>query len=253
MCTDYCCAYVDVLQHLSFIEEERFRGGPVYGIIALAIFFQEKAADEVFKKIESALDGAKAVRVKFKCEGFGKRGDNETKIVSSGLLLLKEGNRCRLDTKALVNSDDEVTVSIVSDGLKTRFEGAGKSKEIPRKTRNRFYWNELLRPGMLGASMLRSHAKPDKIEDQIYLVSNFGDGDAEKGARTLTYDLRLAGNKGAGKVKLWYDPKGYKLLRRTLQFENGEDNVKVEISETYEEYALDIEIPDDRFSLTTEK
>jgi len=209
-------------------------------ITALTLLLQEKTADEVFKRIESALDGAKTVRVMFKCDGLGKSRNGETKVALSGLLLLKEGNRSKLETKIVINSDNAMPLSVVTNGLKTRIESPGKSKELQAlKTQNRFYWNELLRPGILGAAMLRSHVKLDKIGDQPYLVSNFGDGEAEKGTRTLTYDLRLAGNEGVGKVKLWYDPNGYKLLRRTLQFENGEINVKVEISETYEEYELD--------------
>jgi len=214
------------------------------------MFSQEKTVDDALKRIESALAGAKTVRVKFKSEGSGKRGDNETKIVFSGLLLLKEENRSRFETKSEVNSDEKATASIVSDGFKVRLESSGKSTDRKAlKTQNLFYRNELLRLGMLGAAMLYPLAKPSKI-GETYLLSNFGDGEEEKGIKTMTYDLMLAGNKGAGKVKLWYDPNGYKLLRRTLQFENAEDNVKVEVSETYEEYALDIEIPDDRFHIS---
>jgi outer membrane lipoprotein-sorting protein len=52
-------------------------------------------------------------------------------------------------------------------------------------------------------------------------------------------------------IKLWYDPKSLKPVKRTATIMKGD--VEVKWSETYENITLNADIPDEKFKLPEEK
>jgi outer membrane lipoprotein-sorting protein len=52
-------------------------------------------------------------------------------------------------------------------------------------------------------------------------------------------------------VRLWYDPKTLKLLKRTVDF--GKKDSQGTIRESYEEFTLNADIPEEKFKLPAEK
>jgi len=55
-------------------------------------------------------------------------------------------------------------------------------------------------------------------------------------------------------VKVWYDPKTLKLLKRYYQIRERDGGpVRSTLVETYDDFALDVDIPDEKFKLPEEK
>src|SRR5947209_16334894 len=81
-------------------------------LTALALFLQDKTAEETFKKIEEKIGQAKSLRVKFNSE----EEISERRKGPSGILLLKSGNRARLTKNPTTPSESWS----VSDGKRVQ-------------------------------------------------------------------------------------------------------------------------------------
>lgn len=66
--------------------------------------------------------------------------------------------------------------------------------------------------------------------------------------RVLAYTLKGTTYGMAGKVRVWYDPSTYRPIKRLIEI--GSSNTR--ITESYEEFTLDGEIPDEKFKIPTE-
>ena len=51
------------------------------------------------------------------------------------------------------------------------------------------------------------------------------------------------------KVKLWYEPKTLRLLKREVRLKEKDSENEDVFSETYEEFALNTDISDEKFNL----
>jgi hypothetical protein len=58
---------------------------------------------------------------------------------------------------------------------------------------------------------------------------------------------RGAGRRSPWHVKIWYDPRTWRLFRRTVAIREGD--VRGTLTETYDEYVLNGDIPDGQFKL----
>ena len=86
-------------------------------VATLTLLFQDKPAEEAFKKIEEVIGQAKTVSFKFRSEAVGKADGNEIKSNTSGSVSLK-GNRVLMSFRGEADGRVQET-KFGSDG--TRF------------------------------------------------------------------------------------------------------------------------------------
>jgi len=213
------------------------------------------SAEEItFRKIEESILAAKTLRVNVSSDATLRWDKTELKCHFKGELLLAEGHRIHLS--GLMTQDGKETKgSLISDGKKLaqRPESEGEPKLSP-KTMDNFIRTAVARSGILGGQLIAGLAmafETDRERDfrEFFSVGGFENGDDEKGMKTLTYTLRMSGDNG--QVKIWYDPKSLKLLKRTLSFKGGGPGS--EFTETYEDFTVNTDISEDKFKLPAEK
>lgn len=220
--------------------------------------FQEKTAEEIFKKIEETIEKAKAVSVRFKYN-LSEKSVDPGQEVESGTLLLKEDNKARLAMRIFFphGGQEPQDVLVVSEGSKMMLKsGSRKPREIETpKTLNNGFRTILARASVLFFSIAFQKEEGERDFKKTFQVSDFKSGEDDKGAKTLTYKLKVKLTERPVSdvewdVKLWYDPKNWKLLRRTLGVQSQDHPRR--LAETYEDYILNADIPDEKFKFSEE-
>jgi len=223
-------------------------------LLAVALLLQDKAAEETFNKIEEAIQKAKTLSFKYKFE-LAVNGQKRT-TQGNGAVILKEGSKFNV-TGALVGTGPKVGFELVSDGAKmvrARF-GADPPTDLPSNM-NRLMAIQIARLGVAKAFFFPSvqDGEKDKKEEtdlkNIFKMSGLKSGEDDQDGKTLTYTLKVLHELGSADVKVWYDPKTFKLLKRTLGVrEHLESPVGATLVETYEEFTLNVDVPDGTFTL----
>lgn len=205
-------------------------------LIAAVALLQQETAEEFFNRIEKSLVQARSVRV------AGRLDIGRGAPAAATLVLLKDGNKAKVSMTA-----PQVTSWFVSDGKKITVDDRQaaldvKSWDTPKDLNVRLA-TALLRRGILDlppvAARIRTYGTDPKQKLQ---VSDFRHGTKDGDLQTLIYALQ-EGNARA-EVKLWVDPRSLAVKKRTLSLPNP----KVLVTETYDEFTVDGEIPDDSFN-----
>jgi outer membrane lipoprotein-sorting protein len=244
----------------------------MYLLLAAALL-QDQTAEETFKKIENLLAKAETASVRYKCEAIavrkGREADNPVKSESSGLLLIKKGNKLRLSTDA----PGEERITILSNGVEIEIrertverDDAPPRRATPKELATSFA-TATARVGIAPAQLLYTLArmKGDELLEEmdfvrLFEVSDFKPGEAEKDLKSIRFRFKAATKRAEtiGEATLWYDPVTYKPVKRTMSFDDGIGNKKkpssiVTLTETYAEFTLNTDIPEDKFKLPPEK
>src|SRR5207249_3955846 len=82
---------------------------------------QDNTAEVTFKKIEETLEKAKSIQVKFSCSFASSKDGNNVKASACGTLLVKEGNKVKLESQLLWNGAAQ-DMTLVSDGTRRQVE-----------------------------------------------------------------------------------------------------------------------------------
>jgi outer membrane lipoprotein-sorting protein len=220
-------------------------------LLAIALLFQEKTAEETFKKIEDTVHNAKTVRVKFAFEARKKEADKPT-IVAEGTVLLKQGNKV-FATESFLIDGKKVDKKQISDGSKMAFwVNDRREDKVTPKNEGAKFLNGVLRAGYVQAQLIKVNfipldpkSDPGDLDPRelFILLSDFAFGVDDKEAKTMTYKFKdYEGVQG----KIWYDPKTWKLLKRTIEYSGSDAGLAVE---TYPEFTLNADIPDETFKL----
>ena len=220
-------------------------------LAALALFLQDKTAEESFKKIEETIDKAKTVSVKFKVDGHYKQGERETKVQMSGTIALKEGNKAHIAYKRRIG-EQETDADFVSDGKKSKTKGGG-TEDAPGNITSNFKV-AVSQIGVFFSSRAASVEEHNGVRKEVmwkerFLVSEIKVGPDDKDAKTLTYKLKV-GSGEALDVQIWYEPRTWRILKRTLSGNSG--GKEVAFTEVYEECLLEVDIPDEKFKLPSD-
>jgi hypothetical protein len=202
-----------------------------------------QSADETFKRIEESLDRAKSVEVVFKGEVAAAGGGKEEKLAYSGAVR-SLGEKMSLTFK-MARDGREHEIKTVVDGATMRVIDGPRvqEKEAPKNFRANL--NVMIgRSGMYLAMMMgRPPLKPGEKEPDpkgLFRVSEVKI--AEEGV--LTYRMNLDGPTEVVDAKIWYDPKTFKLLKRTIGVKVG--NETLSLTELYEGYTLNGDIPQEK-------
>jgi len=206
-------------------------------MIAVAALLQQETAEETFKRLEQSVLQAKSLSIK--CRLDLAQGDQ--KATATGVLLLKETNRMKVSAVGAFGDP-----WAVSDGKKLTVDprqGLADGAEFKSpKDLNAFMATAMLRKGFVDLPMLPRRIQIYGLDLKERLkLSDFKFGEKDGDLQTLTYVLQ----EGSGKVEItiWYDPKSLALKKRTWSFPSQ----KAAIAESYEEFTLNGEIPDEKF------
>ncbi len=213
-------------------------------LLALALLLQD-SPEEIFRKIESAIENAKTVRVRFALDLNSK----ETQA-SEGLFTIEEAGKVNLSVNLRNAAGTSSALSITSDGTTTRSQAFGQQAEAPcdraaqRKNLNMY----LSRMGIFVGAMfdhgMRAGASRSSTAftldmKQLFQVQNLRDsGEGKNGSKTLTYEFKSAIDPmPVRQMKIWYDPKTYRLLGRECTFKL--QDIEGIVIERYPEFEFD--------------
>jgi outer membrane lipoprotein-sorting protein len=228
-------------------------------LAALAVFLQDKTAEETFKKIEEMILNARAVSVRFKCDlvTSTRSGKEESKF--SGTLFLKNGDKLNLTVNTLTLGKEE-TRSIVSDGDVRRFiKGPTGGPFLTRghggvvKGITKSHATDLARIGVFRMLDLKDYRLASEPEDPQFRAFDFGWGEEDKATKSIKHKVKFPGMDQTAEVELCYDPKTYNLIKRIISFETAPLGTSTVATETYQEFTLNADIPNEKFTLPPDK
>ena len=218
-------------------------------LIVLAISLQDGTAEESYRRIEETLAKAKSLSIKYQVE-LAMGGQ---KMTASGTVLLKEGNRLKVTLSSADAGVAKQDASSVSDGSNVRSlpmrPGSTETEWVTPKTLNERVTVALLRSGCF-----ELHRLPGRMRDydtnpkDSLVVSDLRKGDDDSGLRTLVYTLQEG--SGRGEMRVWIDPKTWLLRKRVLTLPAQGPQRPATVTETYETFAVNSEIPNEVFKLT---
>ena len=200
-----------------------------------------RSAQEAFDRIEQRVATAETLSLKFKIlavqAGNVERGETE------GSLLVKAGNRVRLETTARVAGP--IDTLFLCDGRTMGWQSLGQKndKPAPSDLGARFL-TALARAGAQGVLMekLRLPGSQEILAPLAFQMQDL----REAAEDSLTYTLTVP-EAGEFKVRLWYDPRTWNPSRR--EFRMSREGRDIAITESYEAVDVNGSVPDGRFSL----
>ena len=225
-------------------------------LLQLLLLVQAQTAEETFKKIEEKIVSAKTLGVKFTLTSSKEAAQDDKKSpLMSGTLLLKEGNKGLLTHQT---SQFPIASIRLSDGRKIRAGGLKFEHDSPDNFKEGTLLG-LARVGLMPTIFLSFQMLDIGEEDKAFqrFVKNlrvekvrFGEDPGVE--KTLIYSVAIAEPYHPGKIEsaeaqIWYDPKTFNILKRTLK--SGREV----LIETFQDWAFNSDIPDEKFKLPAEK
>ncbi len=239
--------------------------------LAAAFLLQDKTAEETFRKIEEAIDKAKTISIRMKYKlilSSGKPGLDPAEMETKAEILLNDRNMVQVivDPNAMfVGGGDDL--SVLSDGTHLRVVDPSDEVRIgdsPKSLTNGFK-TILARTGYFGAQLFVPRKDPLALARKEPDLKKFLEGDLkkkfevldlasgkDKDGEWLTYTLGTGEKGDKPQMTIWYSPKTYSLLKRKLAIPFVADGQMIEI-ETYDEFLLNADIPDEKFRLPAKK
>lgn len=208
-------------------------------LIALALLVQETPED-VFKKIEAAVEKARIVKVEFTIDAA-----DEKSVPGRGFLSLEEGGRARLSAELKSKNSPTLMLTMECDGQKIVSSLEQSRIEVPydQKLGRSNFNMYLTRLGVFTGALFQhafwigsSRGREAILLDlkQVLQVQNVqSGGEGKGGTKILTYDFKSAFEPmPLEKAKIWYDPKTYTIVRREYRLKD-----KRRAETLYEEYS----------------
>jgi outer membrane lipoprotein-sorting protein len=214
--------------------------------------FMTLLAEDALKKIEEAVRKAKSLKIKIVAKDSVAPTSEIAPCDYQGSVLLKDGNRVRLEFDMQVNGKN-LHQLVVCDGSTVRYgeetlQATGRVRDAVATFISRvgFFHDRGIITQYLGLDASGNCANPEKA----FQLSNLKVGRDDGTAKTLTYELYDA-TKKVGDVRLWYDPKTHYVVKRTIvKAAPGGGGI---LTETYSEFSLDPDLSDNEFKPPTEK
>ena len=206
-----------------------------------------KEGYEAFDTLEKAVLGARTLKARFKYDAKGPKGGLDSGT-GTAVLLLKEGGRMRFELEfSALNEGHRVTA--VSDGTRVAAivdRAAPIVGEAPKQMVPRF-GKALVRAGTVVAGNRVDSQDPKEFMKM--LSPRLGDAGEDGKTLIFTVLLPLAGETAG--VKIWYDPKTLAIRQRTVVLRK-DGQINATVTETYEEFTLNGDIPDEQFKMPAE-
>jgi hypothetical protein len=223
-------------------------------LFALAILVAQETPEEIFGKIEAAIEGAKKLRVTFTIDAA-----NDEAVPGNGSLSIEEGNLVNLKATLKSKSGERITLSEECDGKKISSsvdnhrvealydEKNGRSNYNIYLSRIGFFTGMFAMHGFWSGAGRGREAYSLDLK-QIFQVKNVRTAQSRKGMLGLTYELKSAIEPmPIDLVKIWYDPNNYKIARREYRVKGKG------VEETIIENYIDVQLGDEKAAGVKEK
>jgi len=217
-----------------------------------------ESAEQTFKKIEDAVCKSKSARVQYAWEG-ASTSDPAGKVEATGIVLLKEGNRGNL-AATIIEHTHSSELKVVSDGstVKTKLGPKRVLECVVPKNLETGLKLALHRLGAMQAVLIAHKVCMLEEGDQEAAldlgkkpaISDIRGGPDDGESKTILYKIMPEGAESAAEVKLWYAPKTYRLVKRTITIKKPSESVFTEI---YKEWTLDGDLENEEFTLPSVK
>ena|SRR5436190_164377 len=204
------------------------------------------SAEQILGRIEKKISDAATIRADYSIEGIPFSKDARTLASATGTIEVKKGGKLRVLGETRLGKDSMET-GTVSDGK--RYQGwSGNAGSAPKPTPksmdacSRAWFSTLT---LISLSLLGT---PDRDKDfrEIFKVVRLSIGDDDAGLKTLKAEYQATVPGGpVPTLRIWYDPRTLLIVKRTLSSSKGE--VQIEITETFRNIQLDVNLPDDLF------
>ncbi len=218
-------------------------------LLTLSLIFQADAPEEVFKKIEQSLEKANGLRVIFRVEVLPNNG---VKYEASGTVLAKNPDKVNIQ----MTLTDGTKTSMISDGSKMRvmIAGQGGDAEVHKGIKDNIAI-ALSRAGLYlsQGTYVPVFSKPlqeGKGVREVLGVSKFKFGEEEQNLKTILYEIKLHG-EATLEAKLWYEGKTLKPVKRVVKAKV--DKQETVHTETFGEWTIGVDLPDELFALPPTK
>jgi hypothetical protein len=185
--------------------------------------------------------------VKFEFTGVQKSGEHEKKVTGTGVVCLKEGNKVHVGITLTPEGGESMENNLTCDGA--HIQDSDGEREAPKNFAHDVAIM-LARMGVFGCLGLMGGDEEDvrkKLPTQ-----NFKGGEKSKEGSCLNYQVQVAGEGSPTDVQLCYDPKTWKVTKRTTSSKD-EESGSFSVTETYSEWAVGVELSDDLFAHKKDK
>lgn len=234
-------------------------------LLAALLRGQDLSAADEFRKIDEALQKAKTVTLKYRCDVAKKDSDKAEILRISGTIALKGDDKAALVTE-FDSRDPRLTLTEVSDGVKLLHRlGLGSVKEQPAPKALRpsleyaFSRLGIYYPSVVTGTFLWSHSPPKEGPDgyaRLAEVSKLKMEPELPGGRIISFQVKarprnpnLPGREVD--VRLLYSPKTHLPIKRIVTV--GGDGTSYSIAEMYDIFTVDEPIPEEAFTLEEKK
>lgn len=221
--------------------------------LEIAKDIRDRGAEKVLRKIEAAFDRAKTLKLAIRME-IGEGGEPDKKVEATIDCWIK-GEKVSLEAKVPAREKDS---RLVCDGDRMAIVANGEVRSIEQGWPNAGDRLKvgLLRVGLIKIERILNRRSGDAEEEadlrKVLQVSDFKLGPDEGTSKSILFRTSPPGGRESALVTLVYDPATFRVLRRSMQFSAG-GKEQGSTTETFTEFAPDVEIPDDRFTLPERK
>jgi|SRR5579862_536817 len=226
-------------------------------LLAALLLMQDKTAEETFKKLTEILEKANSITVRRSTKGDSVAPNSKPN--SEILLLLKEGNKVRFEARfpnMPKEEAGETVMWLVSDGKRMMYRfgptDSPQVKDTPPNLRAKLIEVLTYTDLSIGSYFTFLQATTRSVNPEpsdIVEVTKLAHGAEDGTVRTLTCRMIVA-KKDFADIRLWYDPKTWKPIKRTTTLLPPGHSTLIE---TYDEFTIDADIPDEKFKLPEEK
>jgi hypothetical protein len=190
----------------------------------------DPAMIQTFERVRAVLEKSAGVRIRRTCEGTAEKpGDPPVKFQET---ILIKGNRLKVTSET---ADHGAASWLISDGTTVRLTLGTPSNEAPATADLQESFSSAVAYGIPSSVWVYLGAN----KPRAYEVKQADGG--------LSYVVVLGEYRSVIRVRVWFDPKTYALVKRVLQLDR--DMGMGTLTETYEECAVDPAIPDAEFTL----
>ncbi len=221
-------------------------------LLAVAVLLQDKVAEDSLSQIDKMFSAAKSLSVEFRVEIRIQFADDEEKTILSGKMLLKEGGKARVDG-VRVRDHKESGFLIISNGTKVADTREEETSEIP--TPKDFNKNFILAAlGLSGVTKAYtttfSVSSPEDYDvRRKFTASKIRVEPDDGGLKSLSYTLAFGEHPSL--VRIWYSASDLRPTKRELVWKAS--SATVTVTEVYQKYVIDADIPNEKFEIPAKK
>jgi hypothetical protein len=215
--------------------------------------FPVTPAEKAFRDLDDKILNAKSLRVRYSFQGKMPEGGEYREIRSKGEIILKEGCKVFMKVSYKGREGKDITETTISDGQRVQGDIGAIFKQDGARRLSECMGLSISRMGVfLGPfAMMQPGAQDesDRMDNKnLYYPHEFSLDKADNDVIILTYS---AGGGLRTRIRTWYDTKKGILLKRIADPEEGD--LGFEYTDTYEEFVLNEDIPDEKFTIKGDK